>query len=529
MNGLCNKKLKRMKNVFHIVVFVVLLLASNSSFAIEVTYPASYRTTSALNIRQKPNRNSTVMGLLPQYRKVVVDSLHNERWACITHNGNVAYISTDYIRCIDWEKRAIAVWKLCVTNGKEIITLVEEYFPRITKWLGFHSNNVWAWILDFFFIFVCVSFVRLLSSDSLRLYVPLIVLCLIGTYFLGEKYGNGKVCAVIACVFLGLRLWVAFKQRRLRFELGNLSNPIYTLNQLQYFLQKPWRNLQKHQNNRLCRILQIPPKIYPAQHKMQRFSYRMWGVGHVLISAVFFVLQFSLYVLCAPLRFVNAVIYNIFIHIPCALHDYVAEVFYPMGEGMRNLNKWEYLWQYFKKLPYRFGKFLLKRGIFTILESVIYTLVDIVVPTLTMYHGTSYTASHKITGGNKVEFIVGRGNYAGNGIYFGISKDTTAYHYQKGAIIVARVSLGRVMNVNITPDDVRKNVKYNGNYLTIWGLQRKVRTNEWWRDKCWWEYCMLQSSGVYRDSWRIRPLYVINVRTGFKERIYKGMAHWLFK
>ena len=56
MNGLCNKKLKRMKNVFHIVVFVVLLLAGNSSIAIEVAYPASYRTTSALNIRQKPNR-----------------------------------------------------------------------------------------------------------------------------------------------------------------------------------------------------------------------------------------------------------------------------------------------------------------------------------------------------------------------------------------------------------------------------------------------------------------------------------------
>ncbi len=518
-----------MKKVFHIVAFVVLLLAGNSSIAIEVAYPASYRTTSALNIRQKPNRTSAVIGLLPQYQKVVVDSLHNERWACITYNGKVAFISTKYIQCIDLEKPAVSMWETIITSGMEFIPVIVEYFPRITKRLGFYSNSAWTWILNIFFIFVCLCFVRMMSSEALRLYVPLIVFCLIGTYFLGEQYGYGKVCAMIACVFLGLRILVAYRQRRLRFELGNLLNPIYTLNQLQYFLQKPWRNLQKHQNNLLCRILQIPPKIYPAQHKMQRFSYRMWGLWHVIISAVFFILQSSLYVLCTPLRFVNAVIYNIFIHIPCALHDYVAEVFYPMGEGMRNLNKWDYLWQYFKKLPYRFCKFLLKRGTFTILESVVYTLVDIVVPTLTMYHGTSYAASHKITGGNKVEFIVGNGNYAGNGIYFGISKDTTAMHYQKGAIIVARVSLGRVMNVNITPTNIRSCVKYNGNYLTIWGLQHKVRTNEWWRDNCWWEYCMLQSSGVYRDSWRIRPLYIINVRTGFKERIYKGMAHWLFK
>ena len=52
-------------------------------------------------------------------------------------------------------------------------------------------------------------------------------------------------------------------------------------------------------------------------------------------------------------------------------------------------------------------------------------------------------------------------------------------------------------------------------------------TGEWYNGKVW-EYCLLDWQNGYNDLWRIRPVYVLNLRTGLPQHIRGGMQHWLF-
>ncbi|MBR5433443.1 MAG: SH3 domain-containing protein [Bacteroidales bacterium] len=499
-----------MKFIFSCISILMFTLGANYLFANEgIVYPATFKTTNALNVRQHPNQTSEKVGLLQKSEEVVVDSMHDNQWACITHNGEVAYIATDFI-----------AYQHSVPKNKNFVETLKNV--RIVGRIPITGAAGIAIILVSLFVGIC--FLYFLSSECRTMYVIIAVVGGIG-YFIG---GFTWFLWAIA-IALGFFFFVFLSDRRLAFYWTLLKEPLFALNQLQYILQKPWRPLLKNRDSRFCKLLKMSPKITPSMHPMQRFCYKLWHIGHYVIAFVFFLLQFALYIISTPLRLFNAFFYNIIIHIPCALHDYIAEVFNPKGDGMRFLGKWEYWYQYFLKLPYRFYKYLLKRSILTTLESIIYTIVDIVVPTLTMYHGTSNDASYQITGDEDVTFKVGGGNYAGNGIYFAIAKSTSE-HYARGAIIIARVSLGRVFNINTSTDDIRNCVACRGEEITKWGLRKKITTIEWWRKNTrWWEYCMLQQSGIYKKAWRIRPLYIENVNTGSKERIYKGMAPWIFK
>ena len=73
--------------------------------------------------------------------------------------------------------------------------------------------------------------------------------------------------------------------------------------------------------------------------------------------------------------------------------------------------------------------------------------------------------------------------------------------------------------------------KPNALGVTDWGLKNNYVTGEWWRGDTragWWEYCMYDWQNRYNDSWRIRPLYVINLSGKCIQRIPGGMYHWLF-
>jgi hypothetical protein len=60
-------------------------------------------------------------------------------------------------------------------------------------------------------------------------------------------------------------------------------------------------------------------------------------------------------------------------------------------------------------------------------------------------------------------------------------------------------------------------------------LRHGYTTGEWWRrDEQWWEYCMFDWQNRYNHPWRIRPVYVFNVRTSRLQHIEGGMQHWLF-
>lgn len=289
-----------------------------------------------------------------------------------------------------------------------------------------------------------------------------------------------------------------------------ISFPFYCLNWLQRRLAKPWMQSYKR-NTRSDR-----------ENAKLREELEMWKI--------------PLWLILIPLRFVNAIYYNIIVHCSFEMFNYVVEVIAPEGEreGSDNSLLWLIL------LPWRFVKYVVWHGSLTFVESCIWTAIDTFVPALTAYHGTTCAAAEGICQGpGRVEsknwlsavWNVGGGNYAGNGIYFAPVR-STAYHYASGSLIVCRVSFGRTLDLGLAPRRIYDLCgKPNALGVTDWGLKNNYVTGEWWRGDTragWWEYCMYDWQNRYNDSWRIRPLYVINLEGECIQRIPGGMYHWLF-
>lgn len=108
-----------------------------------------------------------------------------------------------------------------------------------------------------------------------------------------------------------------------------VSLPFYLLNMLQFWLAKPWRPFMKW--NLLRDSYKKPMRIFLS------------------------VLQAPFYIVPTPLRFVNAVYYNLIIHNIYEWSNYLLEVVLPSDpkEGARNF------WKWLLYLPVRLVKYLL--------------------------------------------------------------------------------------------------------------------------------------------------------------------------
>jgi len=277
------------------------------------------------------------------------------------------------------------------------------------------------------------------------------------------------------------------------------------LNKLQYGLWKPWRPLTKKRNETL--------------YKLNRWFWLLpW------------VIKLGMYVLLAPVRFLNAVYYNVWVHGLWSLRDHLSEIFNPKLRGMRHKKGLKYGFFWLFGLPIRLVRHLFA-GALHLLEGIVFVAIDTLLPALTMYHGTARNSSIAITKPGK--WLVGSGNFAGSGIYFAIDKKV-AEHYaggkRAGVLVCARVTLGSVINLNYAPRNIHQSTKSSGDQITRWGQDQKYTTVEWWReDSGWWEYCLLNKrDGNPVKTWRIRILYVQNLSTGKKERIWGGKAPWIF-
>jgi len=290
-----------------------------------------------------------------------------------------------------------------------------------------------------------------------------------------------------------------------------LSIPFYILNALQRHLSKPWRIFFKKNSG----------------NDKRNEEYRTF----------FEYAKIPFYIILTPLRFVNALYYNMIVHCLFEAFYYLCEVVVPSSskEGADGLGEW-FLW-----LPWRIIKYPVFHGSLTLIESAIWTAIDTVVPALTLYHGTDCDASSYITCSPNRSYIsgwtagvwnVGGGNYAGNGIYFAPSR-STANHYASSSLIVTRVTLGRVLDLGMAPKRIYDLCgKPNALGVTDWGLKHNYVAGEWWRGDyraLWWEYCMYDWQNRYNYSFRIRPLYVLNLYDKSVQRIPGGMAHWLFR
>ncbi len=109
----------------------------------------------------------------------------------------------------------------------------------------------------------------------------------------------------------------------------------------------------------------------------------------------------------------------------------------------------------------------------------------------------------------------------------------TLLNYQNGSAIVARVTMGKTIDVSLMPTVINLQAGHpNAKAVSNWGLNNGYVTGEWWRgdrDTKWWEICLYDRQNRYNDSWRIRPIYAINSISGIMQRIPGGTAHWLFQ
>lgn len=337
-----------------------------------------------------------------------------------------------------------------------------------------------------------------------------------------DKASLGASVGFGFAVLFGLRLILQAMGARyanvFEYAYRIISFPFWLLNRIQLILMEPWRYWTKH-----------------AVSYSTREAVRNW----------LYPIEIILYILITPLRFINAVYYNIFVYSITELYDLTLEVIQPSDyhEGKGDFIGW-LLW-----FPVRLVKYPIINGAMVLIEGAIWTIIDIFIPTITMYHGTDLTAAQAITGNDALKkrtkrwtdgtFCSSINGWAGAGAYFGSSRRTAAgYAYDNHRLsdnnpvmIVCRVSLGKILNYRLAPSYIHDNTGPDGNHavINIYAESNGYTTGEWWNyNHNYWEYCMFDWRNRYNHPWRIRPIYVFNLRTGLAQHIDKGLRHWLF-
>jgi len=307
-------------------------------------------------------------------------------------------------------------------------------------------------------------------------------------------YAMGGIIGMLIAVYL------------LRNIVWLLRYPFFFLNWIQWILYNPVRDYWRH------------PKLVTAN---LTFNLLMLS----LISPVWWI---AMHIVLTPIRFINALYFNIILYWTVIFCDSIAELMQPKRERYRNLHGLQYIGSWILGFPKRLLNVFSRNGL-SLLEGILMTGVDLVFPTYTMYHGTSFKgiATNIATEGR---WYVGSGDYAGSGIYFGFYKKT-AEHYAAGddhAIIVARVTLFPCRNSSTLPYRLRKKIGSDGVAITH-GLGFPWKAIEHWRDHSyaqWFEYCLIQpdKAGQYVRTWRARPVCVL--KHHLPSRIWGGLSLW---
>lgn len=293
-----------------------------------------------------------------------------------------------------------------------------------------------------------------------------------------------------------------------------LSLPLWFSNRLQHILSEPWRYIFK--------------------------TNWLGESAREVVRPTLFVIQIILYVLITPLRFVNAVCYNIIVYGVTELYDLFFEVLQPSQHNEGRGSWWTWLYMF----PVRLIHYPIFHGSLVLIEGFVWTVIDTFVPAVTLYHGTDLTAGQAIarkigTRWTDGTFTSSRGGWGGYGVYFGSRRNTAkGYAYDSWRLsdnnpvmIVCRVSLGTILNYSLAPDYVYRNAGQYGDSaeLNKYANKHGYTTGEWWNSRGgYWEFCLFDWQNRYNHPWRIRPIYVFNFRTGRAEHIESGLRHWLF-
>lgn len=391
-------------------------------------------------------------------------------------------------------------------------------------------DTVWDWFWGFVRVALIILAIILAISlkDAIQLFIgSCIVYCGIGaliTYFI---FGNGSIGASIGFV---LAIIAAIKYAVEELGIGDdikgllwwgywaISLPFYLSNQLQILLSAPWRYLFMRN--------WVGDRVKPT------------------LRILFRVLTILLNIVITPLRVVNSNYFN-GLHFVAEMYDLISEVMVPSSwkEGKGDV------WRWILMLPVRMIKYPVFHGALVWIESVIWALIEVVIPSVTLYHGTAQDSSQQIVGSRDRNaatknnlawtsgtFCTGHDSWGGIGVYFAMSRRVArSYAYSRGdyqpAFIACRVSLGAVISYALAPDYVYNQAGQYGKHsvLNNFGLQHRYVTGEWWNKRGgYWEYCLFDWKDKYDHPWRIRPIYVFNMSKNIIQHVDGGMTHWLF-
>lgn len=497
---------------------LLLLLVFTTAVVYAESYPAQCRVTTTLNVRRGPGINYSKVGKLYKNDYVVVNSITqsgSRKWGTIDFRGQTAYIAIQYVTYIKPVQQG--------QDSKSQFSSSQSSFTFSSFLKSFW--NITKYILIVLFLLTALAFWK----EIFRIVVFVAIIMGIGALICKLAFNDANLGAGIGfaiAVLIGVRKLVDYLgvEYSTTFELIYIfvSIPFFYSNRLQHVLTEPWRYMFKT-------------------------SWLSDGTKEYVRPLLYFI-RFLLYIVITPLRLVNAIAYNIFIYGATELYDLFFEVLQPCSpqEGAGNILKWLIMF------PWRIIKYPLYHGAITLTEGIAWTVIDIFIPAITMYHGTDLTAGQAITSSNKRNdylvknakwtqgtFTASQSSWGGIGVYFatrrsvarGYAHDPYRLSDSNPVMIVCRVSLGNIINYALAPQYVYENAGGSRNpaVLNKYGMKHGYVTGEWWNDGGgYWEYCMFDWQNRYNHPWRIRPIYVFNYRTGRAQHIKGGMRHWLF-
>lgn len=302
-----------------------------------------------------------------------------------------------------------------------------------------------------------------------------------------------------------------------RRALWVFSGVFFLLDELMWFLYNPLRSFMKNREAKANRLF--------------FFLFTM-----LLLKPVW---QVFIWVMTTPLRIISALYFDVLVYLFVMLSDSLDELLHPKLGAMRFKTGFAYFWRWIVFFPKRLIWLVIKNTL-AVVDSLMMFMLSVVWPTFTMYHGTSKNNVVDIS--REGRWLVGPGNYAGSGVYFGrsprvaISYSKGNRHSGEGRVIIARVTFTMLRNCATLLDSKRQFVARAGDGGAM--LAKSIRfpfyATEFWRtDHKWWEYCLVQGGkdGQYVKSWRIRPIGYVNITgdhtlSGSLERLWGGKSHY---
>ena len=115
-------------------IFFLILCSILFTFSIQAS--TIKQVTTQLNVRQLPNKESKILGVLSQGQQVETNESSNTEWDKIKFNNIDGYVNNSYLKNKEQEKTIIK---------KENIKLTPVYTIQEFQYLGIIEWNNWRW------------------------------------------------------------------------------------------------------------------------------------------------------------------------------------------------------------------------------------------------------------------------------------------------------------------------------------------------------------------------------------------------